>query len=83
MKTRVSSKGQIVIPKSVSNHYRWKTGTVLEIEETASGVVLSPVTQATVAQADVFGCLKGKVSKPVSLEDMDRAIEDIARKSSR
>lgn len=83
MKTRVSSKGQIVIPKSVRNHYRWKTGTVLEIEETASGVVLSPVSNPSFSQEEVFGCLKEGVSKSVSLEDMDRAIEALARKSSK
>ena len=83
MKTRVSSKGQIVIPKSVRNHYRWKTGTVLEIEETASGVVLSPVSNPSVSQAEVFGCLKEGISKSVSLDDMDRAIEALARKSSK
>jgi len=82
MKTRVSSKGQIVIPKSVRNRFHWKAGTVLEIEETERGVVLSPITHPSVSQAEVFGCLKGEISKSVSLEDMDRAIEEMARKSS-
>jgi len=83
MKTRVSSKGQIVIPKSLRNHFRWKTGTVLEIEETANGVVLSPATYPTVPLEEVFGCLKNGVSKPVSIKDMDQAIEEMARKSEK
>jgi len=83
MRTRVSSKGQVVIPKSVRNHYRWKTGTVLNIEETENGVVLSPVGNALVPQQEVFGCLKEKVSKRVSLKEMDAIIEELAQGSSK
>jgi AbrB family looped-hinge helix DNA binding protein len=83
MKTRVSSKGQIVIPKSVRNHYQWKAGTVLKIEETASGVVLSPATNPSISQEEVFGCLKKEVSKRVSLKEMDQAISKLARSSSK
>ncbi len=81
MKTRISSKGQVVIPKSVRNHYQWKPGTVLQIEETPNGVVLSPVASPTVDQEAVFGCLKGKVVKPVTLDEMDLAVEELARRS--
>lgn len=83
MKTRVSSKGQIVIPKSVRNHYKWKSGTVLKIEETANGVVLSPATNPSLAQDEVYGCLKQDVTKKVSLNDMDQAIVEMAKKSSK
>ena len=81
MRTRVSSKGQIVIPKAVRNHYRWKPGTVLKIEETEAGVVLSPVGIASVPQKEVFGCLKNKVSKTVTIEEMDDAVDREARRS--
>jgi AbrB family looped-hinge helix DNA binding protein len=83
MKTRVSSKGQIVIPKSVRNHYKWTSGTVLKIEETATGVVLSPATNPTLAQDEVYGCLKQEVTRKVSLSEMDQAILDLAKKSSK
>lgn len=83
MKTRISSKGQVVIPKSVRNHYQWKPGTVLRIEETPQGVMLSPVSHPVVSQDEVYGCLKGKVTKNISLEEMDAVIEELARKSQR
>ncbi|MDA0345986.1 MAG: AbrB/MazE/SpoVT family DNA-binding domain-containing protein [Verrucomicrobia bacterium] len=81
MRTKVSSKGQVVIPKSVRNHYQWKPGTVLNIEETDHGVVLSPVTDSCISQDEVFGCLKGKVSRRVTLKEMDAIIEELAQRS--
>ena len=81
MKTKVSSKGQVVIPRSIRNHYHWKAGTVLQIEETANGVVLSPVSNPSFSQEEVFGCLKGEVSRKVTLKEMDLVIEELANKS--
>ena len=81
MKTKISSKGQVVIPKSVRNHYQWKPGTVLHIEETPQGVVLSPASHPSISQDAVYGCLKDKVSKKISLKEMDAVIEELARKS--
>ena len=69
MNTRISSKGQVVIPKSIRNHYQWKPGTVLQIEETTDGVVLSPAIPSSVTQGEVFGCLKEKVAKKISLKE--------------
>ncbi len=81
MKTKVSSKGQVVIPKSVRSHFHWKPGTVLNIEKTENGVALSPVKNDLIPREDVFGCLKGKVSKRVSLEEMDAVIAKLSEGS--
>jgi AbrB family looped-hinge helix DNA binding protein len=46
MQTRVSSKGQVVIPKDVRDRLRLKVGTALDIIETADSVTFrraSPV----------------------------------------
>lgn len=80
MNTKVSSKGQVVIPKSVRNHYQWKPGTVLKIEETEEGVLLTPVSHGSLAQDQVFGCLKDEVHHRVSIEEMDEAILREAKK---
>ena len=56
---------------------------MLKIEETASGVVLSPATNPSISQEEVFGCLKKEVSKRVSLKEMDQAISKLARSSSK
>ena len=83
MKTKVSSKGQVVIPKSIRNHYQWKAGTILQIEEMAHGVILSPTHNRSVSQDEVYGCLKSKVAKKVTLKEMDLIIEELAQKSHR
>ena len=71
----------MVIPKSVRSHYQWKPGTVLNIEEIENGVVLSPAGSASISQSDVFGCLKDRVSKRVTLKEMDAIIETLAEGS--
>lgn len=37
---RLSSKGQIVIPKTIRDRHHWHEGQVLEIIETDNGLVL-------------------------------------------
>jgi AbrB family looped-hinge helix DNA binding protein len=38
----VSTKGQVILPKSIRKHRRWDAGTRLTVEETAEGVLLKP-----------------------------------------
>ena len=38
--TRISTKGQVILPKSVRDHRKWGAGTKLIVEETADGVLL-------------------------------------------
>jgi AbrB family looped-hinge helix DNA binding protein len=40
--TKMSAKGQVVIPKAVRDRLRWKEGASLEVVETGSGVLLRP-----------------------------------------
>jgi len=40
--TRLSSKGQIVIPKSLRDSHHWRPGTEFIIEDTATGIILRP-----------------------------------------
>lgn len=83
MRTKISIKGQVVIPKSVRNHHQWKPGTILQIEETPQGVILSPVSNPSISQEEVYGCLKEKVTRKVTLKEMDSIIEELAQKSQR
>ena len=78
--TRLSSKGQVIIPKAVRDAHGWEPGTELVVEERPEGVLLR--THRVFAPArleDVAGCLKYR-GQPKSLEDMDRAVEAEARK---
>ena len=72
--TRVSSKGQIVLPQSVREKRKWSAGTELIVEDTRDGVLLRPAKPFPPTKLeDVYGCLQYK-GKPKSLEEMDEAI---------
>ena len=81
MQTRISSKGQVVIPKAIRGVHHWPAGTVLQVEEKDGGILLRPARSAVVAPDHVFGCLKNDVSRKVSLEEMDATVFKLARDS--
>ncbi len=77
--TRLSSKGQIILPKAVREMHGWAPGTDFSVEDTADGVLLRPLktTQPTRLD-DVVGCLQ--VRGPArTIEEMDAAISNEAR----
>ncbi len=79
-KTRLSSKGQVIIPKSVRDRHGWRPGVELEVEDHGDVVVLrpaSPFPPTTVEE--VFGCLKWD-GPAVSIREMNEAIEREARR---
>ena len=56
-RTRISSKGQIVIPKQIRDRYRWRTGTELAVIDAAGEVRIEELQQGkTLIASDVFGC---------------------------
>lgn len=81
--TKVSTKGQVILPKSVREHRRWGAGTKLVVEDTAEGVLLrkAPLFAPTTID-QVFGALAWK-GKPKSLEEMDEGIKAEARRRAR
>ncbi len=59
MRTRLSGKGQIVVPAAIRQARRWQPGTDFEIEEREDGLLLRPViSTGTTSIDDVFGCLR-------------------------
>jgi len=72
--TRLSSKGQIILPKTVRDMHRWEPGTDFTVEDTGDGVLLRPIRKGQPSRlADVVGCLPVKGSAR-SIEEMDAAI---------
>ena len=72
--TKLSSKGQVIIPKRFRTAHRWETGQELAVIDTGDGILLKPKTpfQQT-AINDVAGSLD-YTGQPKSLEDMEKAI---------
>jgi AbrB family looped-hinge helix DNA binding protein len=72
--TVVSTKGQVILPKSLRDKRDWKPGTRLIVEETVDGITLkrAPVFAPTRPQ-DVYGSLSYK-GPPKTIEEMNASI---------
>jgi AbrB family looped-hinge helix DNA binding protein len=78
--TRISSKGQLVLPKALRESRDWESGTELDVEEMEEGVFLRarrPFPETKIA--DVFGCLHYE-GKPKSVAAMKKAIKQETKK---
>ena len=72
--TRLSSKGQVILPKSVRDAYNWQPGTEFSVEAAGGGVLLCPLRKVPATRLkDVVGCA-GYKGRTKSLDDMERAI---------
>jgi AbrB family looped-hinge helix DNA binding protein len=78
--TRLSSKGQIILPKSVRDAHRWQPGTQFVVEELPDGIILRVLNPFPPTRLeDVVGMLR-YTAKPKTLAQMDEAIADEVRK---
>lgn len=77
--TKLSSKGQIILPKAVRDAHRWPVGTQFTVEDTAEGVLLRAVKSLAGSRLeDVAGCLR-TTGAPRSIEEINQAIDDEVR----
>ena len=80
VRTIVSTKGQVILPKAIRDHQQWTAGTRLIVEETANGVLLrSAKPFPPTKPADVFGMLAHK-GPPKTVEEMDAGVLEEARR---
>ena len=81
--TVVSTKGQVILPKTIRDRMRWSAGTKLIVEETADGVLLKarPIFPETTLD-EVFGSMRYD-GPALSLEDMDAAVMREAKRRAR
>ena len=85
--TKLSAKGQVVIPKDVRDRLGLAEGTVFDVIERGGEVVLRKAgnraisdrraVEAAVREIQSFYRYEGP---PVSIEDMDRAVLEAVRK---
>ncbi len=81
--TIISTKGQVILPKTIRDQRRWAAGTRLTVEDTPEGVLLTatPLFAKTAVNA-VYGSLKHG-GPALSLEDMDKAVTQEAARRAR
>ena len=82
--TRMSSKGQIVLPKHIRASRDWGPGTEFSVEETQEGILLRPASRFPRTKLeDVAGCLRSE-RKPSTLAQMKAAIKtEVIRRHDR
>ena len=72
--TRLSNKGQIVIPKRVRSAHGWEPGLEFVVEDTGDGIKLKPLTPYSETRVeDLLGCV-GYEGPKKSLKEMEAAI---------
>lgn len=76
--TKLSTKGQVVLPKDVRDTLGLSSGTELEVEVRDGLVVLRPIRKTTVD--DLLGMLPWS-GEAKSLEEMEEAMAQGARES--
>jgi AbrB family looped-hinge helix DNA binding protein len=73
--TKLSSKGQVIIPKELRFRYNWNTGQKLSVIDTGDGILLKPSHAFKNTELEqVYEILKYS-GKPVSIHDMEEAIK--------
>ena len=74
--TRLSTKGQIILPKAIREAHHWDAGTEFAVEETTGGIVLRPLRASPASRfEDVAGCLR-YAGRAKTLKQMAAAISD-------
>ncbi len=73
--TRLSSKGQIIIPQVIRESHHWLPGLEFSVTDTKQGILLTPLKpfKPTSIQ-DVIGCVGYKRAKK-SLKEMEAGIK--------
>jgi AbrB family looped-hinge helix DNA binding protein len=78
--TRLSTKGQVVLPKAVRSARAWPPGTGFVVEETPEGVLLRPIGRFPETRLeDVAGCLKHG-GKAKTITQMNRGVSREVRR---
>ena len=85
--TLLSSKGQVIIPKTLRDAHRWHTGTRLEVLETAEGILLKPLEAAhKVALPAGLAAIRKRIAykgRTVSMDEMNAAVLDEAARRNK
>jgi AbrB family looped-hinge helix DNA binding protein len=77
--TKLSSKGQVIIPKEIRSRHHWEAGQELQAIDTDDGILLRPASPfPETTMKDVVACLSYS-GKAKTLDEMEEAIKKGAR----
>ena len=82
--TKLSTKGQVILPKTIRDAHRWNPGTEFLVQEVHDGVLLRPAKLFPPARfEEVAGCLH-YTGRPKTVGQMHRAIaNEVKRRHAR
>lgn len=84
METKVSTKGQVVLPKAIRDRHAWTSGTRLIVEDRPDGVLLKRVEEKKKLTIDDWAGIVKYKGPPRTIEEMDAAIvEEVRRRHAR
>jgi len=73
--TRLSSNGQVILPKSLRDAHRWAPGTEFVVDDRPEGVLLRPKKPFPATDITEVVGSAGYEGPPKSLVEMDAALE--------
>lgn len=80
-RTRLSNKGQVVIPQRIRVALGWRAGVEFSVEPIEGGIALRPICDSSATTVDeVFGCVGYRGAKK-TLREMAEGIAKGARQT--
>lgn len=80
VQTRLSAKGQVVIPKDVRDRLHWRQGQMLEVVETSDGLILRPSSlRPRISHEEALAKIRSVVrytGPAVTIEEMNETIDE-------
>ena len=68
----ITAKGQVTLRKELLRHLGVSPGEKIVVDKLPGGRIEVKAAQPTGSISDVFGLLKDKVSRPLSIEEINR-----------
>jgi AbrB family looped-hinge helix DNA binding protein len=82
--TRLSTKGQIILPKGIRDSRAWGPGTEFEVEETGDGILLRPAARFSDTNLEeVAGSLRSRRKSKTPAQMRAAIVREVMRRHDR
>lgn len=77
--TKMSSKGQVVIPEALRKTYGWRSGTSFIVLGRGNAIVLQPISMPDMAQFDALIAESRTMARKagMTMADVDKAVKQV------